>query len=686
MVALKITGFGGMVPALDDRLLPNHAAAQSENAWLYSGALIGLPVLTALHACDLAQTAKVYRLPASYGEALNFDNSLWLEFINAFTDVIRAPVVDDTFDRYYWASTSDKPLYNTRPRIEYNAAPVSNTITTTFGTDVVNYTAHPFAVGDKVNFTTSAADLPAPLVVGTDYFVSAGTFGVNSFKLAPTLNDAINSTNTINITDDGTGTHTIHSSEHQPWLLGVPAPASAISIIVTGGAVPVEARAYVCTYVSAYGEEGPPSDPVTVTGNISGSWDLTLPTPDSANLGVDRYLTLVRIYRTVTSVSGIATYFFVAEQNINDTTYSDTLTDTVVSANEQLQSTNWLPPPVDLEGWVLMPNGFLAGWRVNELWFSEPYRPHAWDASNTLAVEYPIVGLGVINQTLVLCTSGFPMTGTGVNPSSFSTAKLANFEPCIARGSILSAPEGVYYASVSGLVRVVPGKAVNITKDLITKDKWQTLTQVTALRCARLGTAIYAFGTAVLGVFDADTFDDGAFEQEDSTGALQGVLLDLNNERVALNVLTSEDLTINVLNDPWSGEVFIIRGDVVYWIDQINPEPVLDPYLWRSKTFQMDKKTNLAAMRVYFSVPQNTPVQNPVVDNTLVQTLSSDQYGLVRVYADGELVVTREIRTSSELMRLPSGFKADFYQFEVEARVRVFSLQAASSVKELLRV
>jgi len=675
-----------MIPSVADRLLPNHAAVRSENAWLYSGELIGLPELTSLYTCALAQTAKVYRLPVSYGEALNFDNSTWLEFANAFTDVIRAPVVDDTFDRYYWASTSGAPAYNTRLRIEYNANPVSSTITTIFGTDVVNYTAHPFEVGDKVNFTTSAADLPAPLVVGTDYFVSTNGYAANAFKLAPTLNDAINSTNTINITDDGTGTHTIHSSEHQAWLLGIPSPAPAPSVIVTGGATPVEARSYVCTYVSAYGEEGPPSDPVTVTGNISGSWDLTLPAPASADLGVDRYLTKVRIYRTVTSSQGVATYFFVAEQNINDLSYSDTLTDTEVSANDQLQSTNWSAPPVDLAGWVMMPNGFLVGWLNNELWFSEPYRPHAWNAANTLAVEYPIVGLGVVNQTLVICTSGLPMTGTGVNPSVFSTSKLANFDPCISRGSILSTTEGVYYGSVAGLIRVIPGKAVNITKDLISKDKWQALTQVTALRCAQLGSAIYAFGTANFGIFEETGFDTDGFEQENTTGALLGLLLDPNNERVALNVLTTTDLTINVLNDPWSGELFLIRDNVVLWLDQIDPEPVLEPYLWRSKIFQMEKKLNLAAMRVYFEVPQNTPAQNPVGDNTLVQELSADQYGLVRVYADGRHVVTRELRTSSELMRLPSGFKADFWQFEIEARVRISSLQAASSVKELERV
>jgi hypothetical protein len=689
MTAVRLKGFGGMVPAVDDRLLGDNQAARSEDAWLYSGALIGLPVLTELHECT-GGTTKAYRIPASYSEPQEFGDSLWLEFQNPNTDVIRAPVVDDTFDRYYWATTNDVPRYNTRARIEYNDAPVSNTITTTFGSDLVNFTTHPFEIGDAVTFTTSAADLPAPLLIATTYYVSADTFGANSFKLSTTLNGAINSTGTVNIADDGTGTHTIHSGTHAAWKLGVPAPSGAPTVIVTGGAVPLTTRSYVCTYVTAYGEEGPPSAPVTETGNISGSWDLTLPTPDSNLLGVDRYCTLVRIYRTVTSTAGVATYFFVAQQNINDTTYSDTIADAVVSANDQLQSTQWAPPPTDLEGWVLMPNGFLVGWRENEIWFSEPYRPHAWNGLYTLAIEYPVIGLGTISQTLVICSGGFPMTGTGVHPDSFSTSKMANFEPCVSRGSIISAPEGVYYASVAGLVKVVPGKAENITRNLITKDRWQTITQVTRLRLARLGTALYGFGTTGGGApFDGDVFDiddQDAFDDEDITGSLFGILLEVTNERVALNLLGGDEQTANVFNDPWTGELFLIRDDTVLWLDQLNPEPVYEPYLWRSKIFQFENKQNFGALKVYFEVPANTTLLNPVRDNTLVQTLSADQYGLVRIYADGVHVSTHELRTSGELMRPPGGFKADFWQFEIEARVRVFSFQVASSAKELKSV
>jgi len=58
----------------------------------------------------------------------------------------------------------------------------------------------------------------------------------------------------------------------------------------------------------------------------------------------------------------------------------------------------------------------------------------------------------------------------------------------------------------------------------------------------------------------------------------------------------------------------------------------------------------------------------------------------VRVYADEKLVYTNEIRKTGELMKLPSGFKAQYYQFEIEALAEVSKLEAASTVKELTQV
>ena len=49
--------------------------------------------------------------------------STWLEFLDPDTNVIKTQVVDDIYQRYYWASPSEPPQYNTLARIQANKSP-----------------------------------------------------------------------------------------------------------------------------------------------------------------------------------------------------------------------------------------------------------------------------------------------------------------------------------------------------------------------------------------------------------------------------------------------------------------------------------------------------------------------------------------------------------------------------------
>lgn len=59
------------------------------------------------------------------------------------------------------------------------------------------------------------------------------------------------------------------------FVLGVAPPETAPTVGVTGGTAPTEARAYVYTFVTQYGEESGPSPATVFTGNANGSWNLT---------------------------------------------------------------------------------------------------------------------------------------------------------------------------------------------------------------------------------------------------------------------------------------------------------------------------------------------------------------------------------------------------------------------------
>lgn len=599
MVAIRVSPFGGMVPAVDEGLLAPVNAALAQNTWLYNGNVVGLPQPKQLRALTDTAAGKVYRLPNNYTDSAHLSDSVWMEFSHPDTDVIRSQVFGDTFDRYYWASPLDVPRYMTRAQI--------------------------------------AASAPA----------LAGAY-----------------------------------------ILGIPAPTSALTGSPSGGAsATLKTVAYVQTFVSAYGEEGAPNAPLILSGvKIDATVNLNLVAADPGDLGTNRNITHKRIYRTITASNGDTTYFFVAEVPVATTTYADSASDAVIAFNEQISSTTWTEPPSDLQGWVSMGNGIIAGFRNNEIWFCEPFRMHAWPSQYTLVVEYPIVGLGVQNQQLVVCTEGFTYTVAGVHPSSMALNKIAGLSPCTSRGSIVSAADGVYFSTPAGLALVQPGGLLLVTKELIRKDKWNALVSITTLRAAALNSGYYAFGQIVPGVFQEDAFQESMVQQDDFGGALNGLLIDPTNSSVAFNLLTSETPIVNIQTDAWSGEVFIIRGGYVEWLDISDVQQPRNPYVWRSKMFQTSFKKNFQAAKIFFNIPPGTPAQNPVRNINQVQTLAADQYGLFRVYADGLLVQTWEIRTPGEQIRLPSGFKADFWQFELEARVEVTDFQVATDPTELQAV
>jgi hypothetical protein len=97
--------------------------------------------------------------------------------------------------------TTVKWAGGTAPTLTNNSA----TFTTTFATDKVNITAHGFINGERVH-VTSDDTLPAGLSANTIYFVI--NKDTNDFELSTTLGGSA-----VDITDDGTGTHTLHSGE-----------------------------------------------------------------------------------------------------------------------------------------------------------------------------------------------------------------------------------------------------------------------------------------------------------------------------------------------------------------------------------------------------------------------------------------------------------------------------------------
>lgn len=491
------------------------------------------------------------------------------------------------------------------------------------------------------------------------------------------------------------------------FFLGIPTPTVAPTVNPPAGSD--ETRAYVYTFQSSFGEEGPPSPPTLATGGSGTPWELTtLQTvvPDAAS----RDVTLKNIYRTVSGQTSTS-FFFVAQIPIGNAAFSDSESNEDVAANNLLGSTNFAEPPSDMEGFIVMPNGFLVGWVGTRLLFSEPFRPHAWPVAFELATEFPIVALGVFGRTLVIGTESQPYFGTGVSPASFTTMKIDTAEPCLSRRGMVSTTGGVYYPSINGLVAATGSGIRVITRDILTKEEWATFSPDT-LYAAQLGLQYIAF---------SDTSTGFIFDPQEPTTKL-----------VELDGFTNVN---GIETDPYTGNVYLLTNDRYSEWDPEMTERLR--WQWKSKLYQTPKPLNFGAARLQFDVggsvspftvttvlaPYNialfaaAPALNTLNGGALGGT-PAQAIGLVIapsaeirqplgasllypinylsqvafsvrfiVYIRGKGAIQKKILDTvlveEKVIRMPTGFKADLWQFELCGNTNVYSLQVAETPKQL---
>jgi hypothetical protein len=363
-------------------------------------------------------------------------------------------------------------------------------------------------------------------------------------------------------------------------MLGVPAPAAAPTLASAGGSAPAETRAYVYTYVNTFGavlEESAPSAAATVSTFTSGA-TVTISGFSTAPTTAAGYnVTAIRIYRSVTSGT-TAAYLYVGQVTVTPSTgvasgsFSDTLT--AAQLGVSLPSLYFTPPPSGLTGLVAMPNGILAGFVGNQVWFCEPYLPHAWPSAYMMTVGSPIIGLGVFGQTLVVCTTSNPYLITGSTPGGMSQEKLALPEPCISKRSIVGDQYGVLYASPNGVVSISPSTQDVISRPLLTKDEWATYAPSTML------SVIYQNMYIVF-------YNAGSVRQ--SMVFTRGDNPPLITMDTAAKAAYFENTTANVyVVDPTDNSIYQLDSDSVNNMF----------YEWTSKKFILPEPTNFAAMQV----------------------------------------------------------------------------------------
>ncbi|MEY4443843.1 MAG: hypothetical protein RL442_2843, partial [Pseudomonadota bacterium] len=236
------------------------------------------------------------------------------------------------------------------------------------------------------------------------------------------------------------------------YILGIPAPAAtpAISGTAATAASKSVTLTAVYTYVSAYGEEGPPST-AAATVTLDPASNITVGSMSTAPVG-NYNIATKRIYLSST-VGNQAQFQFWKEIPVATTSTSGSYDQTALG--EILPSTLWVAPPAALQGLKLMGNQAMIGFKDNTAYLSEPNLPHAWP--HQYPIDYKIVGIGVFGQSAVLLTNGFPYLLYGADPQAMSTQKMAFPWACLSKRSIVDTGDGVIYASSEGLVMISSG-------------------------------------------------------------------------------------------------------------------------------------------------------------------------------------------------------------------------------------
>jgi hypothetical protein len=331
-----------------------------------------------------------------------------------------------------------------------------------------------------------------------------------------------------------------------------------------------------------------------------------------------------------------------------------------------LTSNEYDPPPENLQGLTVIQNSIMAGFDGNEIYFTEPGRFHAWPAKYKVSLEYDVVGLVALGSDLLVLTKGYPYVLSGSDPAVLSTTRYSTNYPCLSKRSIVQTDIGVMYATHEGLALAsFVGGVQIVTAPAHSPDTWNV-----ALVPSTIVGAFYDsmyFGSHSTGAF---------FYRRTQDGQSPGDFID-------------HDLTFTATwFDPVAGALYYVTGtdgDIVRWDDPGQPNA---DYSWKSKVFVAQKPFNMGAARVVgdYDDIEVSPLWGQFDETWAAADVTwfVTEPVTFKLFADKELVFTTT-RSNSDVFRLPSGYKTDTYEIELDGTIRVRSVHLGETPTSLMR-
>jgi len=430
------------------------------------------------------------------------------------------------------------------------------------------------------------------------------------------------------------------------FRLGLPTPAAISTISVDDSTADegasVSSRAYIYTEITAYGEEGPPSEVTSnqiVDAADGATVTLTIPAATSGNYNISKR----RLYRT--DVNGV--FRFVTDiSGTSSGNYSENVIDALLG--EEIESTDNLAPPDDVSadhpdgpmlGITVMPNGITAGFAGNTLLFSEAFLPHSYPLANQLTTKDDIVGIASIASGLLVTTKGKPLLVSGTDPSAMAMVEIDANLPNANKRSLVDMGEYAIYSSPDGLV-LASNSGINlVTEQIFTRDQWQEYYPENVE------------GYEYEGKYVGFTWDGS------NNSSKKGFLFD---PRGGKNAFVDLDFYATAgYNDRENDELYLVIDGL---LKKFTRGASKRSYTWKSKQFYTNRPISPGVAKV-----------------------DADSYNSLtfKLYADGSLKHTESVANSNPF-RLPGGYRAKEFEIQLEGTDTINEVCVYESPQEIV--
>lgn len=595
-----------MAPILSARALANDVAQTAKDVLLENTKLVPITNNSTLGGSDgTGTTPAAIGKDSLYKYTKSNGSIFWLAWDEPGVNVVPGPIAGDVTARIYWTGEGTYPKMADQTLITSGSpghkrlgipAPtgvplgtiseslakgtamsfngVSGVDASTFEITLTTAQYDSLSAGEAIQYTTTGGNAIANLSNNSIYFVVKST--TPRIKLANTLALALATTPTVREIADGSD-------------------ATSYAITPMGDGTQTEySTAYVYTFVSAYGEEGPPSPVSGVLDKVDGQ-TVTLSGLSTAASGdgtSNTNLAARYIYRSNTG-SNTTTFQFVKEISMSGATTTDSLDNAALG--EVIPSTYWIGPPNEvtanypdgpMKGLTAMPGGIMAGFTGKRLCFSEPYLPHAWPVSSRITLEEEIVAIGMAGNGLIVTTKGTPYLVSGSDPRSMQVVRIEAAQACLNKESLVDMGNMVLYAGADGLVAAAGTDVQVVTESILSPQQWRTDYYPTVLKGFR-------WEGKYVGLYTDTTPNPDVFG---------GFIFDPRGGKNTLSLLTQTSSTDanGGFTDPIDNELYLIisTDSSTHTIQKFQGGATNQTFTWKSKQFVTPKPTSMGFLKV----------------------------------------------------------------------------------------